>query len=48
MEETLIAMGISVVLQTLKNAKNKAKFKAAFLKIRNAINLAFAGDDDFK
>jgi hypothetical protein len=40
-------MGISVILQTLKNSTSKRKFRNAFLKVRNAINAAFADDAAF-
>ncbi|MDQ3750427.1 MAG: hypothetical protein M3367_15640 [Acidobacteriota bacterium] len=43
-----ITMGISVVLQTLKDPINRRKFENAFLKIRNAINLAFADNPKFQ
>ena len=44
----LITMGIAVVLKSLKNKDTKQKFRDAFLKIRNAVNNAFAGDKDFQ
>lgn len=47
MESYLITMGISVILQTLKNPTSKRKFRNAFLKVRNAINAAFADDAEF-
>lgn len=47
MEDLLIAMAITTILSTIKNPKSKAKLKAAMLKVRNAINQAYAGDPDF-
>jgi len=46
--EFLINNAIGMILSTVKNEKSKVKFKRAFLKIRNAINNAFAGDKDFQ
>lgn len=48
MEELLISMGISTILQTLKNATTRRKFENAFLKVRNAINAAFADNPKFQ
>lgn len=48
MESYFISMGISVVLQLLKNPEHKSKYRSAMLKIRNAINTAFAGDVEFQ
>ncbi len=39
-----VNMGISVLLMTIKNPERAAKFKAALMKIRNAINSAFPGE----
>ncbi len=48
MEGYFISMGISVVLQLLKNSAHKQTYRSAMLKIRNAINTAFAGDAEFQ
>lgn len=48
MEEYLISMGISIVLKSLKNETTRRKFENAFLKIRDAINAAFAGNPKFQ
>ena len=37
-------MGITILLTTIKNPEKAAKFKAAFLKVRNAINAAYPGE----
>lgn len=44
METYLISMGINVVLQLLKNKKQREQFKSALLKIKNAIAAAFPGE----
>lgn len=50
--DTWISIGIAVVLQavkdSIKNPKKKAALKAALLKVRNQINLLYAGDPDFQ
>ena len=46
--EYFLSMGISVILESLKNADTRRKFENAFLKIRNQINIAFAGNPKFK
>lgn len=48
MQEYLLTMGISVILQSLKNENIRRKFENAFLKIRNGINAAFAGNPKFQ
>lgn len=48
METYFISMGISVILQMLKNPDNRRKYRNAMLKVRNAINAAFAADEDFQ
>jgi hypothetical protein len=48
MEDMLMTMGISIILASIKNPKNKAKLKKAMLKVRNAINAAYASDPDFE
>jgi hypothetical protein len=48
MEEMIIGMAVSIVLSTIKNPAKKAQLKKAMLKIRNQINLAYAGDPDFQ
>ncbi len=51
MPEYLIQMAITVLLSVLKesvkNEQKKADLKKAMLKIRNAINTLYAGDEDF-
>lgn len=47
-KEFLINNAIGMILSTVKNPDGRIKFKKAFLKVRNAINLAFAGDADFQ
>jgi hypothetical protein len=37
----------SLVKATVKNPQSKENFKRAFLKLRNAINAAYANDPDF-
>jgi len=41
MESYLISMGITVILNLLKNADNRRKYKNALLKVRDAISAAF-------
>lgn len=48
MEDLWIAMGISIILESIKNPAKKAKLKKAMLKVRNAINAAYTGDPDFQ
>jgi len=52
MNDLLLNMGISFVLTAIKESfKNKTKkeeLKKAMLKIRNQINLLYAGDADFE
>ena len=45
--EYLITSGISMVLFALNDPIMKRKFENAFLKIRNAINMAFANNPKF-
>ena len=51
MDNLFINMGISFVLtaikDSVKNPKKKEELKKALLKIRNAINMLYAGDEDF-
>ena len=44
MEDMIINMALSILLAAIKNPQHAAKFKAALLKLRNAINLAFPGE----
>ncbi len=44
MEEIYINMGITILLSTIKNPDKASKFKAALLKVRNAINAAFPSE----
>jgi hypothetical protein len=48
MEEYFITMGISVILQTLKNPTRKRKFRNAFLKVFKGIKAGFADDPEFQ
>lgn len=48
MEEYFISMGISVILKSLKSESLKRKYENAFLKVRNAINAAFADNPKFQ
>lgn len=41
MESYFISMGITVILNLLKNKDNRRKYKNALLKVRDAINAAF-------
>ncbi len=41
MESYLISMGITVILNLLKNENNRRKYKNALLKVRDAISAAF-------
>lgn len=51
MSDLLLNMGISFVLTAIKegfkNPSKKEDLKKAMLKIRNQINLLYAGDPDF-
>ena len=51
MNDLLLNMGISFVLtaikESFKNPAKKAELKKAMLKVRNQINLLYAGDEDF-
>lgn len=51
MNDLLLNMGISFVLtaikESFKNPKKKEELKRAMLKIRNQINMLYAGDPDF-
>jgi len=44
MESYIISMGITIVLNLLKNEANRRKYKNALLKVANAIIAAFPGD----
>ena len=44
MEELYITMAVSIILAKIKDDKFRTKFKAALLKVRNAINAAFPND----
>lgn len=50
-KELWINMGIGIVLtvlnDSLKSAKSKAKYRRAMLKIYKAIKLTFADDEEF-
>lgn len=45
--EYFITIGISVILRALKDPIMRRKFENAFLKIRDAINTAFADNPKF-
>ncbi len=47
MEDTMINLGFTLVLDAIKNPAKKAKFRAVILKAFKAIKIAFAGDVDF-
>lgn len=51
MSDWQVDLGLSFLFTFLKNSvkneKSKARFKRAFLKLRDSINLAYAGDEDF-
>jgi hypothetical protein len=46
-----ISMALSIIFQVLKqavkNKKSKSDMKSAFLKLRDQINVLYAGDRDF-
>ena len=44
MESYLISMGITVILNLLKNPTVARKYKNALLKVRNGISAAFPGE----
>jgi hypothetical protein len=46
-KEFIINHAIGIILAHVKNSESQQKYKRAFLKIRNAINNAYAGDPDF-
>ena len=46
-KEFLFNNAIGLILLTVKTTESQLHFKRAFLKIRNAINQAFANDPDF-
>jgi hypothetical protein len=51
MEDLLLNMGFSTLftfLKSLKGAKNKAKYKAAILKLYNSIKANYGDDPDFQ
>ena len=48
MQTYFISMGLSVIFQLLKDENQRTVFRSAMLKLRNAINTAFAADPDFK
>ncbi len=51
MNDILISMGLSTLLTFLKNlkgVKNRAKWRAALLKLYRAIGSAYADDPDFQ
>lgn len=47
MDSMIITMAVAIILQSVKNPAKKAELKKAMLKIRNAINTAYADDPDF-
>ncbi len=48
MEEYLFNIGVTVVLQTIKNPEKKRKLRNVFLKIFRAIKAAFPNDEEFQ
>ena len=44
MESAIIALALSVIRAVVKNPEKKAKLKSALLKVRDAIDAAFAND----
>lgn len=48
MDDLFIQLGITAILQAVKNEAKRAQLKKALLKVRNAINMAYANDPDFK
>ena len=44
MELTILALALSVIRAVVKNPAKKEKLKTALLKLRDAIDAAFAGD----
>jgi hypothetical protein len=51
MNDLLISMGLSTLFSLLKNLKgpnNRAKWKAAMLKLYRAIGAAYSDDPDFQ
>ena len=51
MGDYFVDMALGIIFSALKvlvkNPKRKGQLKKAFLKLRDAINTAFAGDSDF-
>lgn len=41
MEETILALALSIIRAVVKNPKKKARLRSAMLKIRDAITAAF-------
>jgi len=48
MEEYFISMGVSVLLQAIKNPEKKRKMRNIFLKVFKTIKSAFPNDVDFQ
>jgi hypothetical protein len=48
MEEYLFNMGVSILLQTIKNPEKKRKLRNVFLKVFRSIKSAFPDDKDFQ
>lgn len=48
MEDYLFNIGVSVVLQTIKNPEKKRKLRNVFLKIFRSIKSAFPDDKEFQ
>jgi hypothetical protein len=44
MESTILTLALSVIRSVVKNPAKKARLKAAMLKLRDAIDAAFAED----
>jgi len=44
MESTLLTLALTVIRSVVKNPKKKAQLRAILLKVRDAIDAAFAGE----
>ncbi len=46
--DLLLQIGVTIILQSIKNPEKRAALKKVMLKVRNSINTAYAGDPDFQ
>lgn len=46
-KDFLIDIGVSAIISSIKNPKNRAKLKAVMLKVYTKIKTAYADDPDF-